>query len=191
MKAHRLNKPVVPARVLVLSLIPFAAPVLVTITFLLIAGSSLPRDIAPGSGLKLAGLLATLVTTGLAWRVSVQGVNDARVRNLAGVLCILIGLMGWPVWSVGALPFVNALSLQNERTIAMALDRTEATVILHSPQKHHWAWLTPKEPDAGIKPGRHFIPEATYNLWAAAKPETVYVQAGTGLLGSTVIISIR
>jgi hypothetical protein len=177
--------------VLIRSLIPFAVPVLLTIALLVIAGSSLPRDVAPGSGLKLAGLLATLLTTVLAWRVSVQGISDTRVRSVAGVLCLFVGLISWPVWSMGALPFVNALALQDERTVVMTLDRTESTPIRLSSDRNHWAWLTPTEAETGILPGRHFIPQATYDLWAAARPDSVTVQAATGLLGATVIIAIQ
>lgn len=191
MTGRRPKKSVIPARVLVRTLIPFAVPVLLTVTMLVIAGSSLPRDIVPGSGLKLAGLLAAMVTTLFAWRVSVRGNSDPRVRSMAGVFCVLVGLISWPVWTMGALPFVNALALQNERTVILTLDRTESTPIRLSSERHHWAWLSPTEAESGILPGRHFISEATYDSWAAARPDAVEAKAATGLLGATVIIGMR
>jgi hypothetical protein len=186
-----LRKPVVPARLLLLALIPFCTPVILTLGFPAIGGSSCPRDLAVGSGLELAGLVATLVTAFLAWRVSVPGISDTRVRKMAGVFCLLVGLIGWPVWSLSALPFVNAVALQNERTIAMTLDRTETTTIRLSPKLHHWAWLAPKDAGAAVSPGRYFIPEATYERWTATKPASVNLQAATGLLGATVIADIQ
>lgn len=191
MKSRSSRKPVVPARVLMLALIPFGVPVLLTLGFLAIGGGSWSRDLAPGSGLKLAGLVATLITTVLAWRVSVRGISDLRVHKMAGAFCLFVGLISWPAWSLATLPFVNAVALQNERAISMTLDRTETTKIRRRTQLRHWAWLTPKEAGTEITPGRTFIPEATYDLWTATKPTSVSVRAATGLLGATVIIDIR
>lgn len=191
MKRLHPRKAAVPVRVLIRALLPFGVPIFLILAFLLIAGPGMPRDIAPGSGLKLAGLVATLVTTGVVMVVSVRGISERRVRGLARVLCLLVGLMAWPVWSVGVLPFVNAIALHGERTVLMTLERTEATSIKNSPEQHHWAWLTPNADGTGVSPGRHFIPKATFDLWAAEKPASVDVEVATGLLGATVVTDIR
>lgn len=189
MTRGRNGRSVVPGRVPGLALIPFAIPA--GLSLLIGVGLDWPRDIAPGSGLKLPGLLATALTALVAWRLSVRGLGDPRVRRLSALLCLLVALLAWPIWSVGVLPSVNGAVLRDVRTLAMRLERTEATAQRHSPDFHHWAWLVPIDAAAGIGGGRHFISKPTYDRLTAERPATVAVDVATGFLGAIVVTAIR
>lgn len=188
--AHgKVGRVVVPGRMLGLALIPFAVPA--GLAAVLVLAADWPRDIAPGSGLKLPGFLATVLTTLLAWRLSLRGICDGWARRLSALLCSLVGLLAWPLWSAGVLPLVNGAALQESRTVRMTLERVEAVRRPRSREFYHWAELVPLEDGAGLAAGRYFIPEAAHERLAAGPPGTVEVEAATGLLGAVVVLAVR
>jgi hypothetical protein len=166
--------------------LPFGVPILLTFA-LLLAGDRWPRDIAPGSGLKLAGLIMTSVVALIAWRLSVNGTLDARIRKAAALLCLITGLMGWPVWTAGVLPSINGSVLGSEKVVRMKLQRTEVTHYTKGRQDHHWAWLTPEDDDAVIGSGRYRLSESLHDRWNKAPPVTVLVTVARGALGAQVV----
>lgn len=168
-------------------LLPFAIPMLLTIALVIFAGDNWPRHIAPGSGLKLPGFGATLVTCLIVWCWAARGIRDKRNHAIAAVTCGVIGLMGWPVWSVGVLPSVNGMSLGPPEQLRMTIERTDVTVVSHSSTRNHWAWLRPDAHVARVTAGRYFIPEATYRQFKDKRPNIVTVTIAEGLLGAQVV----
>ena len=81
MARKKTERPVVPGRVFLLALLPFAIPA--GFTLLLALGFNWPRDLAPGSGLKLAGFVATAATALAVWGYSVRGLDDRQARGRA------------------------------------------------------------------------------------------------------------
>jgi hypothetical protein len=167
-------------------MLPFAIPICLTLVLALSVGEDWPRNIAPGSGLKLAGLLATAVTALAAWFIAIRHIADRRAHQMAALVCGISGLMGWPVWSVGIMPSVNGMSLGPEQSVRMILERTEDTRVSRSRRRNHWAWLQPASPGGEAGAGRYFIPEATYMRWNETRPATVTVTVAQGLLGAQV-----
>lgn len=108
-------------------LLPFALPILITMALVLTIGEAWPRNIAPGSGLKLAGLVATAFTGAAVWGLATRRVDDWQVRKGVAILCAVTALMGWPVWSMGVLPSVNGMTLGPEEQTPMRLMRLEIT----------------------------------------------------------------
>lgn len=170
------------------AMLPFAAPILLTFALVLIVGNHWPRDIAPGSGLKLAGLAITAMTAFGVWRYSMAQLSEPKVRKLAAFVCSVTALMGWPVWSVGVLPSVNGAIVHGQSTVRMALERTEVTHASKSDKLYHWAWLKPEGRDALISSGRYFISEDVYNRLEESSPATVEVTIGQGLLGARIVL---
>lgn len=191
MQRVRAGRPVVSARTLGWALVPVALPAALMVAAVGFIGGDRPGDIAPGSGLKFVGLGATALTAWVAWRLAVRGSDDRRVRKLAGLLCVMVGLIGWPLWTLGVMPAVNAAVLRDERLVEMTFERTEATKISRSLEMNHWAWLRPKVEGAGIAAGRYLVPETTYDEWSAAPPDTVELRVATGLLGATTVLELR
>jgi hypothetical protein len=187
MTKAKTSRPVVPPSFFAKLLLPFAIPILVTFALVLTVGESWPRNMAPGSGLKLWGLCAAAVTTVLVWRFATSGIADLRVHKVAAVICGVVGLMGWPVWSVGVLPSINGISLASEETAPMTLERMEVTTVSRSSDLNHWAWLRPEAADSPLDGGRYFIPEATYDDWNSQPPRSVTVISARGLLGARVV----
>ena len=185
------RRPAVPASFLGKLLLPFAVPILLTLALLLLVGDRWPRDIAPGSGLKLAGLCASALVAFAVWRFVVRDVTDKRARKFAALLCALTGLMGWPVWSVGVLPSLNGSNLSGERTVRMALERIEATRKSKSRGYYHWAWLKADSDNFGVRSGRYFISEGIYDLWGREAPAMVDVTVAQGALGALVVTGFR
>jgi hypothetical protein len=111
----------------------------------------------------------------------------------------MVGLLAWPLWSVGVLPSVNGASLRDVVTVEMGLDRTETTNKRRSRELDHWVWLVapegqpwlPREGQPWLPAGRYFIPEATHDRLEAEGPATVTVEAAAGLLGAVVVTAIR
>lgn len=190
MKTENSGRAVLPGKALLLAVLPFALPAGVTLLLVGLAGHW-PRDIAPGSGLKLAGLVAATLTALVAWRVSVRAATAPGPRRIAAVLCLMVGLLGWPLWSMGVFPSVNGSVLRDDRTVEMTLEKIEATPQRQSRDLHHWAWLAPKTAEAGLAGGRYFVSQATYDRLSAKAPATVEVEAATGLLGAVVVLAIR
>lgn len=172
-------------------MLPFAVPVFLTLALVLLVGDRYPRTIAPGSGLKLAGLCVTIVTCFVVWRLAVRGIEDLRAHKFAALFSVVTGLMGWPVWSVGLLPSVNGAVLDTQRTVSMRLERTEVTSKSRSRDQYHWAWLSADTPDAPISAGRYFIPQNTYREWSRRRPQQVKVTVARGLLGAMVVTGYR
>jgi len=168
--------------------LPFALPIAITLALVVLVGEAWPRNIAPGSGLKLAGLLATGILASGVWWWAVRAIADRRAQQMAALVCGVTGLMGWPVWSVGIMPSINGMMLGAEQTVTMTLERTEATSIKNSRERHHWAWLQPASPGSAAGAGRYFIPEATYQRWTEENPRNVRVSIAEGLLGAQVVI---
>ncbi|RNJ61345.1 MAG: hypothetical protein EDM03_15990 [Porphyrobacter sp. IPPAS B-1204] len=181
------SRPKVSPRFFALVLLPFAIPVLLTFALVAFVGEDWPRTMVPGSGLKLAGFVATALTSLLVWRLMTRGITDARVRMATVLLCGVVGLMGWPVWSVGIMPSVNGYSLGQPQTVPMVLERTESTPVSRSSQRNHWVWLRPKAPGSPAGPGRYFIPEDLYESWNRQPPGTVNVTIAEGMLGAVVV----
>lgn len=187
MSTQRPSRPKAPASLLVRPLLPFALPILVTFALVLLVGEDWPRQIAPGSGLKLAGLIATGATAYAAWRWAVSGVGHLPMRRFAAVLCAATALMGWPVWTMGVLPSINGAVLGEERAVRMTLDRLEITTKSKSRDFYHWAWLTAHDGDETLASGRYFISEAVYDWWNTSRPASVEVTVAEGLLGARVV----
>jgi hypothetical protein len=191
MDKPRLGRPVVTASFFGKILLPFAIPFLVTFALMVLVGDRWPRDIAPGSGLKLAGFLAAMAAAVMVWRLIVRNETDRRVRMFAGVVCLVTGLMGWPVWSFGVLPSINGSVLSGENVIRTTLQRTEATPISKQRGHHHWAWLkSESETDVAFS-GRYFISEELYNAWSVTAPPSVELTIAKGILGANVITGMR
>ncbi|MFM7377004.1 MAG: hypothetical protein ACKO1O_02555 [Erythrobacter sp.] len=187
MNRRKSHRTVVPPSFFAKLALPFALPIASTLALVVLVGEAWPRNIAPGSGLKLAGLLATAVLAYGVWLVTVRSIPDRRAHQMAALVCGVTGLMGWPVWSVGIMPSINGLALGPEQTVTMILDRTEATSIKHSREQNHWAWLHPASPGGAVGAGRYFIPEATYQRWNLENPRSVRVTIAEGLLGAQVV----
>lgn len=187
MKNNQATRTIVPPSFFVKLMLPFAFPMLVTLALVILVGESWPRNIAPGSGLKLAGLVATALTGAMVWHRATRKIADRRAHKMAALMCAVTGLMGWPVWTVGILPSVNGISLGPQSAVRMALERTEVTTVSRSSALNHWAWLRNLSPDAEVGAGRYFIPEATYQRWNSEQPSTVTVTAARGLLGAQVV----
>ncbi len=165
----------------------FGIPLALTFALAIFVGNDWPRNMAPGTGLKLPGLAATIITSLLVWRFTTHGIEDKRVHKMAGLICGVIGLLGWPVWSVGVLPSVNGISVGSQETVRMTLERTEATTIKHSRALNHWAWLRPIAQNPDSQAERYFISEEEYRRWSDQPPSTVTVTFAQGLLGATVV----
>ena len=176
-----------PASFLLKLLLPFAAPIVLTFALLLLAGDHWPRDIAPGSGLKLAGLCASALTALAAWHFATRGFAELSLRRFAAIVCAVTGLLGWPVWSTGILPSVNGMRLGDPVTVAMALERTERTRQSRSRNYYHWAWLKAQGEPSAIGSGRYVISESLYDAWTAHPPATINVTVARGLLGAQVV----
>ncbi len=185
------RRPAVPPSFFARLMLPFALPILLTFTLALLAGDRWPREIAPGSGLKLAGLCASALTAFAVWRFAVRGQEDRRVHTFAAVLCAVTSLMGWPVWTMGLLPSVNGAALGPERTASMMLERTEVTTKSKSRELYYWAWLKPGMDDGPLRAGRYFIPPSRHDDWQARRPAVVEVTYARGALGAVVITGYR
>ncbi len=187
MKSSRSSRVAVPASFFAKLMLPFAFPIALTMALVLLVGERWPRNIAPGSGLKLAGLCATAITCAIVWRLAVRGIADRRVHKFAAALCAATGLMGWPVWSVGILPSVNGYRPGSERVIAMTLERTESTRQSRSNKLNHWAWLRTDDAAAPIASGRYFISEDIHADWSRRGRGPVRITVARGLLGAQVV----
>lgn len=185
-KTH-VSRPIVPPTFFVKLLLPFAIPMLLTAALVIFVGESWPRNIAPGSGLKVPGFGASVLTSLIVWQLITRSFGDKRVHKMAAIICGVVGLMGWPVWSVGVLPSVNGFSLGPRESVRMTLTRTEITTVSRSRAVNHWAWLRPEVPTARAKAGRYFISERTYQRWNNQRPSTVNVNISEGLLGAQIV----
>lgn len=168
-------------------LLPFAIPMLLTAALVIFVGESWPRNIAPGSGLKAPGFGVAVLTSLIVWQFTTRTVTDKRAHKMAVLMCCLVGLMGWPVWSVGVLPSVNGFSLGPRESVRMALVRTEITPVSRSRLVNHWAWLRPESPNARAAAGRYFISKETYQRWHDQRPDTVTLTLAQGLLGAQIV----
>lgn len=180
----------VPARFLLSLMLPFGLPILLTFALLLLVGEAWPRQVAPGSGLKLAGLAATVLTGLACWRVATRVGVDRTARRFAALLAMATALMGWPVWTVGLLPSVNGAVLTDPRSALLRFDRVEATRRSKSRELNHWVWLG-GDRGLGTAPSRYVIPKALYDRWRADPPPRVRVETATGLLGADVVTGFR
>ncbi|KPF92233.1 hypothetical protein IP81_09585 [Novosphingobium sp. AAP83] len=188
MKRTSSQRTAMPQSLFVKAVLPFAAPILLTFALVLLVGNHWPRDIAPGSGLKLAGLIATAATAFVAWRYSAAQLDEPKACKFAALLCAVTALLGWPVWSVGVLPSVNGAIVRGQSTVHMTLERTEVTHASKSRKLYYWAWLKPDQSDAVIGSGRYFISEDVYNRLEKTSPATVKVTVGQGLLGARIVL---
>jgi len=187
MTKTQASRPIVPATFFVELMLPFTIPMLLTAALVILVGESWPRNIPPGSGLKVPGFGASVLTSLIVWQFITRSIGDKRVHKMAAVMCGVVGLMGWPVWSVGVLPSVNGFSLGPGVSVRMTLTRTEITTVSRSRAFNHWAWLRPEVPTARVKAGRYFISEETYQRWNDQRPSTVTVTISKGLLGAQIV----
>lgn len=160
---------------------------LLTAALVILVGESWPRNIAPGSGLKMFGFGASALTSLIIWRFITRRIEDMRVLKVAAAICGVAGLMGWPVWTVGVLPSVNGFSVGSQESVRMTLMGTDITTISRSRAVNHWAWLRPEVPTARAKAGRYFISEQTYQRWNDQRPSTVKVTISEGFLGAQIV----
>lgn len=184
---HKASRTTVPQSFLPKLLLPFAVPILATMVLVVVVGDDWPRNIPPGSGLKLAGFVASAVTALIVWRFATRSIADRRARVFAALVCGVVGLMGWPVWSIGVLPSVNGAILAPAQSVQMRLERTQTTTVSRSRRLNHWAWLRPLPPAPAAEGGRYFIPEETYARWNRDQPDMVTVTRARGLLGAQVV----
>lgn len=187
MEPSRSGQTAVPPSFFAKLMLPFAVPIVMTLATVLLIGERWPRTIAPGSGLKFAGFCATVLCCAGVWRFAIRGIEDKRVHKFAALFCAATGLMGWPVWSTGILPSVNGYRLDNERVIAMMLERTETSTRSKSRKLNHWAWLRTDDPSAQIGSGRYYIPEVIHANWSRRAPGPVRLKVARGLLGAQVV----
>lgn len=179
------------SRVLFFSSLPITFPFVLVLVQILTIGDVWPRAIAPGSGLKMWGLIASALTAACVWLVIARTARDKRLVHFAALFCVMTGLMGWPFWSAGLLPSVNGSALGPERTLSMRLDRLEATRQSRQKTLFYWAWLAPQEGDSGLKAGRYFIPEDVHSRWTASTPDNVQITYARGALGALVVTGIN
>lgn len=185
------KRQVIPGRVLLTAVFPAAVPVVLMLGLLLLNRHEQTAQVAPGSGLKGAGLAAAALTSALVAVPAMRGVVEGAMRRVMVVLCLGVGLMGWPIWTLGVMPWVNGLVLEEPRSIPMRLDRLEITTVSRSREVNHWAWLAPVEPGGGLAGGRYFIPMELHDRLAAGKPTTLTVEAARGLLGAEAVLGFR
>ncbi len=183
--------PPMEARFFVGVALPFIIPMLVTLALVLTVGESWPRQIAPGSGLKLAGFVATGLTALGVFAIVTMRRSDPRLRKGAALLCAITSVMGWPVWSIGVLPSINGSALGAPQDVAMVLERTEVTTVSRSSNLNHWAWLRPRNAAAPIRAGRYFISEDLYARWSANPPGSITLRIARGRLGAVVVTGIE
>lgn len=174
-----------------LGFLPVAVPFLLTIAVILSVGEAWPRNIAPGSGLKLWGLFASGLTAASVWLMVRRRVADQRAVRFAALFCVMTGLLGWPAWSVGVLPSINGRSLDPEMTQSMVIERLEITAASRQRGFYYWAWLTPLDPASGLATGRYVIPEDTFRRWSGEQPKLVQLHHARGALGARVVTGYR
>lgn len=184
-------RPAVSSWLVVQFALPFALPILATFALVLVIGDQWPRNIAIGSGLKLAGLCATAITAFVIWWRAVRKMHDRRIRAFAAIFCGVTGLMGWPVWTVGILPSVNGAVLSPPSHVPMTLERIEMTPKSKSRGFYHWAYLKSTNSNSPIQSGRYFISEADYQRFDSNRPAAVDVTVARGLLGADVILGYQ
>ena len=172
------------------AILPFALPIIVTFALLILVGDRWPRDIAPGSGLKLAGFGVAVVTSYIVWYFTVRGVKEPSVRRFIAIFCGVTGVMGWPVWSTGVLPSINGAVLAEVNSARMTVERTEKTHKSKSRDYYHWAWLESENGHYSSLSGRYFITEDLYLKLNNNAPPNVDVSFAQGLLGANVVVSI-
>lgn len=191
MRKARSPRTNVPAGFFPKLLLPFAAPILLSLLLALLVGETVPRTIAPGSGLKLPGLCCAALFAAIAWRWSIRCIEDRRAHTFAALACTVTGLLGWPVWTVGILPSVNGLSLKEAKTVRMILERTEVTSVSRSRTLNRWAWLKAENVASAAGSGRYSIPEEVYYDWSPMQRGVVTVTIARGLLGAVVVTGYR
>ncbi|MCX7284849.1 MAG: hypothetical protein NTX28_12530 [Novosphingobium sp.] len=187
-KARRRKQPILPPAALGLCALPFALPIVLTFALAISIGETWPRNIAPGSGLKLAGLVITAVTAAAVWQWATRRLESAPARKFAGLLCAATALLGWPAWGAGVLPSVNGMEIGPEHDVQMRLVRLETTRRGRgTPDLYHWAWIEPLRERSPIAGGRVPIPEDIHVRWHADRPATVRLRHAEGLLGAEVV----
>lgn len=188
MRTNTFDRLSVPSYVHVVALLPFAMPIILTFLLILLVGDHWPRDIAAGSGLKLAGLFCSALTAVVIWLYTVRKTPESRVRTFTALLCTVTGLLGWPIWSTGILPSVNGAVLAEPVIVPMTLERTETTYKSKSRDLYHWAWLKAQNEAGIVKSGRYFISEDVYARYQGTEGGVVEVSVAKGLLGAQVVL---
>ena len=168
-------------------MLPFAVPIMMTIAMMFLVGDRWSRTIAPGSGLKFAGLCTTALCCAGVWRFAIRGIADRRAHKFAAIMCAATGLLGWPVWTMGILPSINGSRLADEQVLTMTLERTEITRQSKSTKLNHWAWLRTEDRTTSAVSGRYYIPEDVHADWARRGPGPVRLKVARGLLGAQVV----
>ncbi|MFN3469545.1 MAG: hypothetical protein ACK4UL_04535 [Novosphingobium meiothermophilum] len=172
-------------------MLPFALPFMLTLALIVTIGEAWPRQIAPGSGLKFEGLIASTLTAALVWHRTARQHDQRHFRILVGCLCAVTGMMGWPVWTLGILPSINGSILHDERESTMRLAGLETSQKTRQRGLYHWARVEPLIQAPPIAAGRLFIAEDMWQRLARSRPDTVRVRYADGLLGERVILGLR
>lgn len=147
-----------------------------------------------GTPVESSAVRASLLSRPMRAKGAQRARGESRAvgvgEGLSGLFCSMVGLLAWPVWSMGVLPSLNGASLHEPRTVVATLERTEATAKRRSRELNYWAWLVPQE-GVGLAAGRYVIREALHERLAAEAPATLEVEAATGMLGAVVVLAIR
>ena len=136
---------------------PIAGWVLITIALALLQPAGLPRLMPPGEGLAWQGLVVTLlVTAGVVWQ-QWRSTTDPSERKVLAGLALAVGLMAWPIVTLGPLPSLNGARLSDTRTTPMQLARLSTSPQKRSREPFHWAHPQPHPAAATLRGVRYFI----------------------------------
>lgn len=178
-------------RLLLLAFSPFPISIVVTILAVLVVGEYFPRQIAPDSGVKLAGAVASVTVFVIVTRSIVRLGLDEAPRRFGIILALVTSLMAWPVWTLGIMPSLNGLSFGKEVTTPMRLVGLSISRPKKSRQIYYVARLEPFSDAAPIGQGRYYVPQAVYLEWERRGQGRVEVGHSRGLLGAEIALSFR
>ncbi len=179
-------------RVLLWCLLPFAGPIVLSIALVLLSalGPPLPT-LAPGQGWRLAAPGATAALLGWLW---VRGRVDHATqrpdwRKAAAWLSLVTSLLGWPVWTLGAMQWVNGRFTGDLQATPVPLQGLSTTPRKNSRVPYHWAHL-PGDAATGLPAGKYLLDSGHHAAWTAQPPATVTVHHARGLLGARVVAGL-
>ena len=178
-------------RLLLWCMAPFAGPILLGLLLALQAGLQPLPTLAPGEARRLAapGAAAAL----LGWWAVRQRIRALTPRDdwrrLGAALALFTSLLAWPVWSLGALQWLNGRFAGPGQSHATALLGLRTTPRSRSREPYHWVRLA-GQPAAGLPAGDYLIDRGRHAAWQGAPPATVTVRHARGLLGARVVLDV-